>query len=130
MFSKTTLRTVALLALVTLAALPALADDEADAKKLAGLAGAMNWAKDNVADGEEEGKYRLARLAVLKELDRYVDRGAIEKGEILVLAKTVEERGRFLLRDLDRDRCERFRKLVELDRWSDLLKDDGDDDDD
>ncbi len=128
MFSRRPLRTVTLLALVTFAALPALADDEADAKKLAGLVGVMNWAKDHVAEGDEEAEYRLARLAVLKELDLYVDRGAIEKGEILVLARAVENSGRFLLRDLDRDRCERFRKLIELERWGDVLKDDEDDD--
>ncbi len=127
MFSKKTLWSVALLALVIFGALPVLADDETDAKKLAGLVGVMNWAKDHVAYGDDEDKYKLASLAVLKELDRYVDGGAIEKGQILVLAKIVEESGRFLLRDLDRDRCEKYRRLVELGVWTNILKDEDDD---
>ena len=128
MFSRKTLWTAALLMLVTFVALPALADDERDAKKLAGLVGAMNWAEENVAYGDkEEREYKTASLAVLKELDRYVDRGVIEKGEILVLARAVENNGRFLLRDLDRDRCERFRKLVELGVWDEILKDEDED---
>ena len=88
----------------------------------------MNWAEENVAYGDkEEREYKTASLAVLKELDRYVDRGVIEKGEILVLARAVENNGRFLLRDLDRDRCERFRKLVELRVWDEILKNEDED---
>ena len=121
MFSRTTLWTVALLALATFVALPALADDEEDAKKLAGLIGAMDWCNDR--SYVDDTKHGVIKLAILSELGEYEDRGAIDNGEILVIAKIVEEAGLYRIWKLDRDRCESLMKLVELEAWSEILKD-------
>ena len=113
MYSKRTLWTAALLILVTFAALPALADDEEDAKKLAGLIGAMDWCKDH--SYIDDTKHGVIKLAILSELGDYEDRGVIDNGEILVIAKVVEKAGLYRIWKLDGERCESFRGVpVEL----------------
>ena len=121
MVSKKKIWSVALLILVTFAALPALADDEEDAKKLAGLIGAMDWCKDR--SYIDDTKHGVIKLAILSELGDYEDRGVIDNGEILVTARIVEKAGLYRIWKLDRDRCESLMKLVELKAWDEILKD-------
>ncbi len=121
MVSKRMMWNVALLILVTFAALPVLADDEEDAKKLAGLIGSMDWCKEH--SYVDDTKHGVIKLAILSELGDYEDRGVIDNGEILVTAKIVEKAGMYRIWKLDRERCESLMKLVELEAWSEILKD-------
>ncbi len=88
----------------------ALSGDEdliADASTLGYRAGAMSYCKDHHA-GDDEAKYNLLAIRALKDLDKL---SSGDKRKALVIKKSVEKKGAYLGKKLDRDRCESVRKL-------------------
>jgi len=91
----------------------ALSGDEglvSDASELGYRAGAMSYCKDHHA-GDDESKYNLLAISTLKDLDEL---SSEEKIKALLVKKSVESKGEYLGKKLDRDRCEKLRKSFGL----------------
>ena len=81
-----------------------------DATELGYRAGAMSYCKDHHA-GDDEAKYSLLAISTYKDLDELP---SDEKGKALLVMKSVENKGEYLGKKLDRGRCESLRKTYSL----------------
>lgn len=91
----------------------AFSEDEgliSNASELGYRAGAMSYCKDNHG-GDDEAKYNLLAISTLKDLDKL---SSEDKVKALIVKKAVYEKGEYLGKKLDRDRCESLRKMFGL----------------
>lgn len=89
----------------------ASADVFSDAAELGANAGAMAYCGDKFADDDDDGRYKLLELKLLKEFGDLPDD---QKAKALVLKKAAEDDGDYLGKELSRDRCTTLRKMLYL----------------
>ena len=87
------------------------ADVFSDAAELGANTGAMAYCGDKFADDDDDGRYKLLELKLLKEFGDLPDD---QKAKALVLKKAAEDDGDYLGKKLDRDRCTSLRKMLYL----------------
>jgi hypothetical protein len=87
------------------------ADVFSDAAELGANTGAMAFCGDRFADDDDDGRYKILRLKLLKEYDALPDD---QKAKALVLKKAAEDDGEYLGKRLDKDRCTSLRKMLYL----------------
>ena len=87
------------------------ADVFSDDAELGANTGAMAYCGDRFADEDDDGKYKLLELKLLKEFGDLPDD---QKAKALVLKKAAEDDGDYLGKKLDRSRCTSLRKMLYL----------------
>jgi len=87
------------------------ADVFSEAAELGANTGAMAYCGDEFADDDDDGRYKLLELKLLKEFGDLPDD---QKAKALVLKKAAEDDGDYLGKRLDRDRCTSLRKMLYL----------------
>ena len=89
----------------------ASADVFSEAAELGANTGAMKYCGDSFADEDDDGRYSILRIKLLKEFEELPDD---QKAKALVLKKSAEDDGEYLGKRLDRDRCTSLRKMLYL----------------
>lgn len=102
---------LALAGLVGLLTVDASADVFSDSAELGANTGAMAYCGDNFADDDDDGRYKLLELKLLKEFGDLPDD---QKAKALILKKAAEDDGDYLGKALDGDRCTSLRKMLYL----------------
>ncbi|MGL4995589.1 MAG: hypothetical protein ACRC6G_05405 [Deefgea sp.] len=98
-----------MIAALLLMAAPTWADSRQDARRIGAFSGAMKYCAEH--DDGREGRYKMARLRVFREVD---DMSSRRKLDALAARNMAYDRGRYLGRRLDRNHC---RQLVKLSEW-------------
>jgi len=111
---KAVLRAVsaASLSLLVFAAAPAQAKLVHDAHRLGAFAGAMKYCAERY--DEKEGRFKLARLSVIREVD---DMRGKDKVKAITARDFAYERGQFLGNKLSRNECRGLLKMSEFKRF-------------
>jgi len=110
------IRTTLIVIALTVALMPIASQAEedeglvSDATEVGYRAGAMSYCKDHHA-GDDESKYSLLAISTYKDLDELP---SDEKAKALLVMKSVEDKGEYLGKKLDRGRCESLRKTYSL----------------
>ena len=89
----------------------AVADVFSDAAELGANTGAMAYCGDKFADDDDEGRYKMLHLKLLKEFGDLPDD---QKAKAIVLKKAAEDDGDYLGKKLTSDRCSSLRKMLYL----------------
>ena len=87
------------------------ADVFSDAAELGANTGAMAYCGDKFADKDDDGKYKVLELKLLKEFGDLPDD---QKAKALILKKAAEDDGDYLGKRLDEGRCASLRKMLYL----------------
>lgn len=87
------------------------ADLVSDEAQLGADVGAMSYCKDKYGDDETDGLYDILRIKTLKAYD---DLDEDTRLKALVFRNSAEEKGDYLGKSLDKDRCDSLRKLLQL----------------
>lgn len=87
------------------------ADLFSDAAELGANTGAMAYCGDEFADDDDDGRYKLLELKLLKEFGDLPDD---QKAKALILKNAAEDDGDYLGKSLDQDRCTSLRKMLYL----------------
>lgn len=99
-----------MIAALLIMAAPTWADSRQDARRIGAFSGAMKYCAEH--DDGREGRYKMARLRVFREVD---DMSSRRKLDALAARNMSYDRGRYLGRRLDRNHC---RQLVKLSEWN------------
>lgn len=89
----------------------AAADVFSDAAELGANTGAMAYCGENYADDDDDGRYKMLELKLLKEFGDLPDD---QKAKAIVLKKAAEDDGDYLGKNLTENRCTSLRKMLYL----------------